>query len=183
MSFLNKSLILADVAPNPGYTKNFNYCFKVTNLNKYPNYLLFAQVGSARNQVSTEPYILLKSNLCIPVAGYLPLANVSAIAKNKVQRKDLQTTNFGTILKNAKTQKSLIKGSPTIYPPNAVPIINEGKKIEASFKIQSIDSKGIKLTPISDPIPVLNIILFPLIGLVLVGGMIWNRKQQLVRAS
>lgn len=177
MSFLNQSLILADVAPNPGYTKNFSYCFKITNLNKYPNYLLFAQVGSSIKQVSTEPYLLVKSGQCIPVNGYLPMANITAIAKNKVQSKDLQSTNVGTILKNAKIQKSLIKGSPIIYPPNAVPIINEGKTIEASFKIQSIDSKGLKISPINDRISMLNIILFPLIGSVIIGGMVWNRKR------
>jgi hypothetical protein len=181
MSFFDRSLILADVAPNPGYTQNFNYCFKITNLNKYPNHVLFAQVGSERMQVSTEPYLLVKSGQCIPLKGYRPLANITSIAKNKVQSKDLQSTNVGTILKNAKIQKSLIKGSLTIYPPNAVPIINEGKRIEGSFKIQSIDSKGLKLTPIDDPIPVLNLILFPLIGLVIIGGMIWSRKRQLVR--
>jgi hypothetical protein len=177
MSFFNQSLIFADVAPNPGYTRNFNYCFKIANLNKYPKHLLFAQVGSAREQVSTEPYLLVKSGQCISIKGYLPLANITAIAKNKVQLKDLQNTNLGTILKNAKIQKSLIKGSPIIYPPNAVPIINEGKTIEASFKIQSIDSKGLKLSPINDPISMLNIILFPLIGSVIIGGMVWNRKR------
>jgi hypothetical protein len=180
MSFLNQSLILADVAPDAGYTKNFNYCFKITNLNKYPNHLLFAQVGSARDRVSTEPHILLKAGQCIPVKGYMPIANITAIAKNKVQRKDLQTTSSGTMLNNTKLQKSLVKGTPTIYPPNILPIINEGKTIEASFKIQSIDSKGLKLAPIKDPISMLNIILFPLIGMAIIGGIVWNRQRKLV---
>jgi hypothetical protein len=180
MSFLNPSLILADVAPNPGYTKNFNYCIKITNLNKYPNHLLFTQVGSARDRVSTEPYILMKAGQCIPVKGYMPLANITAIAKNKVQRKDLQTTSAGTILKNTKLQKSLVQGTPTIYPPNALPIINEGKTIEAGFKIQSIDSKGLKLTPVDNPVSMLNIVLFPLIGVAIIGGLIWHRRRNLV---
>jgi hypothetical protein len=180
MSFLNQPLILADVAPDAGYTKNFNYCFKITNLNKYPNHLLFAQVGSARDPVSTEPYILLKAGQCIPIKGYMPIANITAIAKNKVQRKDLQTTSSGTMLKNTKLQKSLVKGTPTIYPPNTLPIINEGKTIEASFKIQSIDSKNLKLTPIKDPISMLNIVLFPLIGMAIIGGIVWHRQRKLV---
>jgi hypothetical protein len=180
MSFLSQTLILADVAPNPGYTKNFNYCFKITNLNKYPNHLLFAQVGSARDRVSTEPYILLKAGQCIPIKGYMPIANITAIAKNKVQRKDLQTTSSGTILKNTKLQKSLVKGTPTIYPPNILPIINEGKTIEAKFKIQSIDSKGLKLAPIQDPISMLNIILFPILGMAIIGGIVWNRQRNRV---
>jgi hypothetical protein len=180
MSFLNQPLILADVAPEVGYTKNFNYCFKIANLNKYPNHLLFTQVGSARDRVSTKPYILVKTGQCIPIEGYMPLANITAIAKNKVQRKDLQTTSSGTILNNTKVQNSLIKGSPTIYPPNVLPIINEGKKIEANFNIQSIDSKGLKLIPIKDPISMLNIVLFPLIGIAIIGGIVWNRQRKLV---
>jgi hypothetical protein len=180
MSFFNQPLILADVAPDRGYTKNFNYCFKITNLDKYPKHLFFTQIGSARDRVSTEPYILVKAGQCIPIKGYMPLANITAIAKNKVQRKDLQTTSSGTVLKNPKLQKSLVPGTPTIYPPNALPIINEGKTIEASFKIQSIDSKGVKLAPIKDPISMLNIILFPLVGMAIIGGIVWNRQRKQV---
>jgi hypothetical protein len=183
MSFLSQPLILADVAPNPGYTKNFNYCFKITNLDKYPKHLLFTQIGSVRDRVSTEPYLLVKAGQCIPIKGYMPLANITAIAKNKVQRKDLQTTSSGTILKNTKLQKSLVQGTPTIYPPNALPIINEGKTIEANFKIQSIDSKGLKLAPVDNPVSMLNIVLFPLIGTAIIGGLIWNRQRNLVKVK
>ncbi len=181
MSFLNQPLILADVAPDVGYTKNFTYCIKITNLDKYPKHLLFTQVGSARNQVSSEPYILIKAGQCIPIKGYMPLANITAIAKNKVQRKDLQTTSSGTILKNTKLQKSLVQGAPTIYPPNALPIINEGKTIEGSFKIKSIDSKGLKIVAVDNPVSMLNIVLFPLIGIAIIGGLIWNRQRNLVK--
>jgi hypothetical protein len=183
MSFLKQPLILADLPPNPGYTKNFNYCFKITNLDKYPKHSLFAQIGSARNKVSTEPYILVKAGQCIPIKGYMPLANITAIAKTKVQPKDLQNTSSGTILKNTQLQKSLVQGTPTIYPPNALPIINEGKTIEASFKIQSIDSKGLKLAPVKDPISMLNIVLFPVLGMAIIGGIVWHRRRNLVNVK
>jgi hypothetical protein len=183
MSFLNQPLILADVAPNPGYTKNFNYCFKITNLDKYPKHLLFAQVRSVTEGVSSTPYILVKAGQCIPIQGYRPSANITAIAKNKVQRKDLQTTSAGTILKNTKLQKFLVQGTPTIGRPYALPIINEGKTIEAGFKIQSIDSKGLKLAPVENPVSMLNIILFPLVGIAIIGGIIWNRQRNLVSAK
>jgi hypothetical protein len=180
MSFLKQALILADVPPQAGYTKNFNYCFKITNLNKYPNHLLFTQIGSAIGRVGTEPYLLVKDGQCIPIKGYMPMATITAIAKNKVQRKDLQTTSSGTILNNTKLHKSLVKGTPAIYPPNALPIINEGKTIEGSFKIQSFDNKVLKLAPIKDPISILNIVLFPLIGMAIIGGIVWNRQRKLV---
>jgi hypothetical protein len=180
MSLLNPLPILADVAPNPGYTRNFNYCFKITNLNKYPQHLLFVEIRSAISDTITEPYFLVKAGKCIPIKGYRPVATIAAIPKNKVQQKDLQNKRSGTILKNTKLQKSFIKGnSDILLPPNAVPIINEGKTIEGRFKIESIDRNGLKLAPLSDSISTLNILLFPLIGIAIIGGMMWNYKQNL----
>ncbi len=180
MSLLNPLPILADVAPNPGYTKNFNYCFKITNLNKYPQHLLFAQIRSGIKDTITEPYFLVKSGQCIPIRGYRAVASIAAIPKNKVQQKDLQNKRPGTVLKNTKLQKSFIKGnSDILLPPGAVPIINEGKTIEGRFKIESIDRHGLKLAPLSDSISALNIILFPLIGIAIIGGMMWNHQRNL----
>ncbi len=174
-------MILADVAPGLGYTRNFNYCFKITNLNQHPNHLLFVQIGSAMNQKITEPYVLVKSDRCIPIKGYRAVAKITAIPKNKVRQQDLQNKSSGTILKNTKLQKYSIAGNSDILsPPHAVPIINEGKTIEASFKIESIDSQGLKLAPIENSISTLNIILFPLIGIAIIGGTIWNRQRKLV---
>ena len=150
-----------------------------TQLYKHPNHLLFAQVTSASAQFSTDPHILVKNGQCIPIEGYT-LANITAIAKNKVQGKDLQTTSSGTILNNTKLQKSLVKGTPTIYAPDNLPIINEGKTIEASFKIQSIDSRGLKLAPIDNQVSILNIVLFPLIGAAIIAGVFWHRQRKLV---
>jgi hypothetical protein len=182
MSLLDRSLIIADVPPGDGYTRNFEYCFKITNLNKYPNHLLFAQVGSVTSNPTTIPYALVKSGQCIPVNGYRPSANILAIAKNKVPAKYLKNTTDGTVLNNAQLQKSLIQGTPRIVPPDSLPIINEGKKIEAGFKIQSLDSHGLKLAPVKDSTPILNIVLFPAIGAAIIGGMIWYHKRQLVNA-
>jgi hypothetical protein len=183
MSLLDRSLIIADVPPGDGYTRNFEYCFKITNLNKYPNHLLFAQVGSVTSNPTTIPYVLVKSGQCIPVNGYRPSANISAIAKNKVSAKYLKNTSSGTIPNNPKLQKSLVQGIPRIVPPDSLPIINEGKKIEAGFKIQSIDSHGLKLVPVKNSTPILNIVLFPAIGAVIIGGMIWHHKRQVVSAT
>lgn len=184
MSLLNPPPILADVPPNPGYTKNFNYCFKITNLNKYPQHLLFVEIRSAIEDTVTKPYFLVKSGQCIPIQGYRSVATIAAISKNKVRQKDLQNKSSGTILRNIKLQKSFIKGnSDILLPPGAVPIINEGKMIEARFKIESIDRNGLKLVPLSDSISTFNIILFPLIGLAIIGGMMCNYKRNLASAK
>jgi hypothetical protein len=180
MSFSQHSLILADVAPNAGYTKNFDYCLKINNLKKYPNHLFFSQVRSRNQLQSSDPYLLIKTDKCISINGYIPVATITAIPKNKVKSNDLQTTSAGTILKNTKLQKSLIKATSEIEPPRSLPIINEGKQIEAIYKIQSIDRGGLHLVPVKEATPILNLLLFPLMGITLLGWFIWRRKQTTV---
>jgi hypothetical protein len=180
MSFLAHSLILADVAPEAGYTRNFDYCLKISNLKKYPNHLFFSQVRSQNQLKSSNPYLLIKTDKCISANGYLPVANITAIAKNKVRNNDLQITSAGTILKNTKLQKSLIKSTSEIEPPRVLPVINEGKQIEAIYKIQSIDRGGLHLVPVKEATPILNLLLFPLMGITLLGWFIWRRKQTAV---
>lgn len=180
MSFLTNSLILADVAPDAGYTKNFDYCLKINNLKKYPNHLFFVQVRSPTQLQSSNPYVLVKTDKCISINGYMPVATITAIPKHKVKSNDLQTTSSGTILKNTKLQKSSIAATSQISPPRAVPVINEGKQLEAVYKIQSIDRGGLHLAPVKEATPILNLILFPLMGITLLGWFIWRRKQTTV---
>ncbi|PSB56321.1 hypothetical protein [Chamaesiphon polymorphus] len=178
MSFLRHSLILADVAPNAGFTRNFEYCIKITNLNKYPNYLLFAQIRSPTSKPGA--YVQIQADRCMLVDGYRPSVNIAAIAKSSVQKSDLAKNNLGTILKNNKLQKSLITGTPSIERPLSVPIINSGKKIEASFEIQSLNRQGLKLVRVPESTQILNVLLFPTIGIAILGWIVWKRQHKTV---
>jgi hypothetical protein len=178
MSLLRYSLILADVAPNAGYTRNFEYCLKITNLGKYPNHLLFAQIRSPTAKPGV--YTQIQTDRCLPINGYRPVANVVAIAKNKVKKTDLAKTNTGIILKNPKLEKSLIAGTSSIVRPSSLPIINSGQTIEASYEIQSIDTQSLKLIRVTESTPVLNLLLFPTIGIAILGWIVWKRQHKTV---
>jgi hypothetical protein len=181
MSYFTNSLIIADVAPDAGYTRNFSYCIKINNLKQYPNYLLFAQTRSENSSIPPGAYIQIKSDRCIPIEGYRVIASITAIEKNKVQTKDLKNTDLGTVLQNTQLQKVLIKGTPNINQPHSVPIINENKQIEAIYQIQSIDRSALKLISVSSSSSqILNTILFPAIGIAILGWIMWKRQQRIV---
>ena len=85
--------IIADIPPPPGYTRAFSYCFEITNLDEYPDYLVFFQRSSERKEDVTTPYWLIKPGECIPLNGYRPLAIISALPKKEVLPTDLLTLN------------------------------------------------------------------------------------------
>jgi hypothetical protein len=176
MSLLKHPLLLADVPLPTGTTQDFQYCVKITNLNKYPNYLLFAQVTSAT--ASPSAYIQLQSGRCLRVEGYRSSLNITAIAKNRVHTSDLKKTPAGIVLKNPQLQKALIIGTPKIGRPVAMPMINEGRKIEAKFEIQSIEPQGLQLIRVPEATPVLNLWLLPAIGMTILGGIVRHRHQK-----
>lgn len=182
MPSFNDSIILADVAPPPGYTSNFDYCIKIVNLPKYPNYLLFINIGSANPSLPTSGYVLVKADQCMPLAGYRPVAKVAAIAKDRVNSKDLKPTDAGTILQNSHLEKDLIAANITIDRPGSLPFTYEGQKVEGSVQIESLDSNRLVLSIVEkSPPQIFNWIFLPPIGLALLGWIWWRRKHQTIR--
>jgi hypothetical protein len=176
------SLILADVAPDAGYTRNFQYCIKVTNLDKYPNYQLFAKIRSQRSDSKAGSYIQLVPGQCVTIDdGYRGVANIFAIEKSKIKSNDLKNTNAVTVLTNTKLQTELIQSKLTISPPHSVPIINDGKQVVGNYQIQSIDRNSLELTPAGDlSVQTLNTLLFPAIGIAILGWIVWKRQHKTV---
>lgn len=175
--------ILADMSPDIGYTRGFGYCLKITNLEKYPNYLLFVKIGSVNPGIPTKPYKLIQAGDCVSLTGYRPTAEIAAISKDRVQPNDLENSQEGTILKNTNIQTTLIPGKPIIKHPLELPVTYTASVVEDSFQIQSIDPNGLQLSLVDRSSPVLpklilNGIIFPLIG---VGILVWfirRRKKQ-----
>jgi hypothetical protein len=178
MSLLKHVLLLADLPLPTGTTQDFQYCVKIINLNKYPNYLLFAQINSST--ASPSAYVQIQAGRCLLVEGYRSSLNIKAIAKNRVKISDLKKTPAGIVLKNPQIQKSLIIGTPKIGRPMTMPMINEGKKIEAKFEIQSIDPQGLQLIRVPEATPVLNLLLLPAIGMAILGGIVRHRHHKLI---
>ncbi|MBW4621390.1 MAG: hypothetical protein KME17_18770 [Cyanosarcina radialis HA8281-LM2] len=176
------SFILADVAPPPGYTSNFDYCVKIVNLEKYPNYLVFINISSANLSLPTSGYLLVKPNQCLPLAGYRPIAKIAAIAKNRVNSTDLKQTDSQTILQNKNLEKSLISANIDIPRPSTLPIIYEGQKVEESIQIQSLDPNNLALSTIAkSPPQIFNWIFLPPLGLAILGWVCWKQRNQKVK--
>ena len=173
------SLILADVAPDAGYTRNFEYCIKITNLKEYPDRLFFVRVESPTNAIS-PPYQLLESDRCISISGYRETATIAAINRSELSDLAFQNINSTKSLNDTQIQKLLIKGTPTISAPHSVPILNEGKQVVANLQIQSIDNNSLKLKSSDEFSATLNVFLFPAIGMAILGWLVWKRDRQSV---
>jgi hypothetical protein len=178
MSLVTRSLILADVAPPEGQTSNFNYCVKISNLKKYPNYHFFARTQSQNSRENASPYVLVSTDRCLVMSGYRPVIDISAIAKHKVASKDLKKSNSETLLANPKLVKSLIKTKETIYRPHGLPNSNEGKNVVGVYEIKSIDKTGLSLTPVDRSLTVANLIIFPILGATILGWIVWKRSHK-----
>jgi hypothetical protein len=177
MPYFQGLTILADLPPSPGYTRDFSYCVKITNQEKYPDYWLFLQISSVNPNAPPSPYILIQPGECVPVYGYRPIATISAIAKNKVQPKDLENSSQVTILENINLQNALIKGTPTIQPPSELPAIYQ--KVEDNFQVKSLNLDGLQLSLVKqDRQLALNWLVFPVIGIAILGWIIISRIRK-----
>lgn len=169
-------LILADIAPDTGYTRNFQYCVKVANLDKYPDRLFFIQVTTHANAAS--PYQLLATDRCISLSGYRAAANIAVINKSQLSDLALQNIKSTKLLTEPRLQKLLIKSKSTIPLPHSVPLLNEGKQVIANVQIQSIDNNDLQFKIADENASTLNVFLFPAIGMAILGWLAWRRDLQ-----
>ncbi|MBD2047421.1 hypothetical protein H6F78_17785 [Coleofasciculus sp. FACHB-64] len=185
MPYFQGLTILADLPPSPGYTRGFSYCVKITNQEKYPDYWLFLQISSVNPHARPSPYILIQPGECVPVIGYRPIATISAIAKNKVQPKDLENSSEvwslfskSTILQNINLQNALIKGTPTIQPPSQLPVIYS--KVEDNFQVKSLNLDGLQLSLVKQDRQLLPLtwLVFPVMGIAILGWIIIFRRRK-----
>jgi hypothetical protein len=95
MPFPEYSISLADLPPSVGYTGNFSHCLRITNLEKYPDYLVFVQIGQVTSDRPTSPYVLIQSSECISLNNNRSVATIAAIAKDKIKPKDLVNVRSG----------------------------------------------------------------------------------------
>ena len=165
-------LILADIAPDAGYTRNFQYCVKVTNLDKYPDRLLFIRVTT--HAVADAPYQLVEADRCISVSGYRAAANIAAINQSQLGNLALRNIKSTKLLTEPRLQKLLIKSQSTIPLPHSVPLLNEGKQVVANVQIQSIDNNDLKFKITDENSSTLNVFLFPAIGMAILGWLAWR---------
>jgi hypothetical protein len=198
--------IIADVPPPLGETRNFDYCISLNNLTDYADYWIVAQTsfGSGRH---VSPYWVVKPESCVVLAGYRPEVKLVAVPKASVVATDLVEVSRNTIdrldpidrngnnlilsetgiaLKSSTIAKT--KGIPAtekIYKPASVPLWRDGQKIEARYTITTLTPNTfvIQLAGQGRGWFSIQLIVLPLLGLLLLGMILWNRKHQQARKN
>jgi hypothetical protein len=181
----NHAFIIADISPPADQTSNFDYCIKIINLDQYPNYRIFVNVGRQNEdpQKVDREYMLAKSDRCIPLAGYRPEARIAAIPKDLVKPQDSIERNGAIFIQNLKIEKVGIRSSTTIQRPYSLPIIYAGSKVEDSVKIDKLDRQNLIISVLNrSPIelafksPIWLVL--PLIGAVGLGWLIFRKRRK-----
>jgi hypothetical protein len=185
MTIFKHTFVLADVPPPADQTKNFDYCIKIVNLDKHPNYRIFVNVGSQNEDPKKidREYILAKSDRCIPMAGYRPQARIAAIPKDRVKAQDMLVKDGNTFLKSLQIKKALIKANITIQKPYSLPIAQAGSKIEDSVRIDKLNRQSLVVSvldrsPIDRALQSPSWIALPLLGLGIFGWLILRKQHK-----
>jgi hypothetical protein len=105
INYIQLPIAWADVLP-PGESP-VNYCFKIANLDKYPNYFLIAHVKSQNPNLPTYNRIL-QSGKCLGLNGYREYSDIYAIKKSLLKSQDIIKSKEGESIKNLNSKKSLL---------------------------------------------------------------------------
>ncbi|AKG21590.1 hypothetical protein [Calothrix sp. 336/3] len=105
INYIQLPVAWADVLP-PGESP-VNYCFKIANLDKYPNYFLIAHVKSENPNLPTYNRIL-QSGKCLGLNGYREYSDIYAIKKSLLKSQDITKAKEGQYIKDWNSKKSLL---------------------------------------------------------------------------
>jgi hypothetical protein len=105
INYIQLPIAWADVLP-PGESP-VNYCFKIANLDKYPNYFLIAHVKSQNPNLPTYNRIL-QSGKCLGLNGYREYSDIYAIKKSLLKSQDIIKSKEGESIKNLNSKKALL---------------------------------------------------------------------------
>ncbi len=105
INYIQLPIAWADVLP-PGESP-VNHCFKIANLDKYPNYFLIAHVKSQNPNLPTYNRIL-QSGKCLGLNGYREYSDVYAIKKSLLKSQDIIKSKEGESIKNLNSKKALL---------------------------------------------------------------------------
>ncbi|MEM1003470.1 MAG: hypothetical protein AAGH46_12555, partial [Bacteroidota bacterium] len=85
VTFLKAPVAKADVL-TPG-EEFVDYCFKITNIDKYPDYLIVALVQSENSNLPKSNQVVNKSE-CVGLNGYREYGEVYALKKSDINLKE-----------------------------------------------------------------------------------------------
>ncbi|BAY82828.1 hypothetical protein NIES267_23130 [Calothrix parasitica NIES-267] len=198
LTLFKPSLVQADVLP-PDESR-VSYCFKITNIDKYPDYL-FMLLEKSDGPRMTPRNRFLKSGECHNFGGYRVYGEIYALKKSDV---DLNKDIVGEFeqLKDFDSKKAkLIPALNKISPIRTMKNVYQVAKVAKSYEISEINDRYLKLKNHSItyiyknnksetkayveedklPLPSINNTAFlwyvPILGMSLIGGAAYWKKS------
>ena len=182
LTCLKSSVAKADVLI-PG-EEFVDYCFKITNINKYPDYLIVALVKSENPSLPHSNQVV-KSDECVGLYGYREYSEVYALKKSDVNLKeDIIKSKYRKVeeLKNFDSKKAkLIPATNKIYPVRSAPVFFQVEEVIGIYEITDINAKSLVLRQTARKQIYKNTLLIvPILGMSLIGGVIfWKKSHKL----
>lgn len=200
LTFFEPSLARADVI-TPGMS-SVNYCFKINNIDKYPDHLfLVMRKYEGPGYPSNE---LLKSGKCVDLSGYREYAEVYALKKSDINlQEDIVSNQRGDELKDFESKKSkLIPALRKISPIRRMKDVYQIARVARTYEISDMNDRYLSLgsssityfyknnksetkayiDPDKIPLPSNKNIAFhwyvPILGMSLIGGAAYWKKSK-----
>ena len=142
-TFFEPSLARADVI-TPGMS-SVSYCFKINNIDKYPDHLfLVMRKYEGPGNPSNE---LLKSGKCVDLSGYREYAEVYALKKSDINlEEDIVSNRRGDALKDFESKKSkLIAATIKIDPIRRMKDVYQIARVAHAYEISDINDRYLSL--------------------------------------
>ncbi|AFY55727.1 hypothetical protein Riv7116_3257 [Rivularia sp. PCC 7116] len=142
LTLFEPSLARADVLPRD--ESRVSYCFKITNIDKYPDYLFMVVEKSDGPRMTTRNRFL-KSGKCHDLGGYRVYGEVYALKKSDV---DLEQDIIGEFerLKDLESKKAkLIPATGRINPIRTMRNIYQIDKVAKGYEIADINNRYLSL--------------------------------------
>lgn len=195
------SLIRADVLPPD--ESPVSYCFKIKNINEYPNYSIVAHTKSERSDFPQSSKLLSSEN-CLGLNGYREYAEVYALKNSDINlAEDIISKQTGDELKNFESKKSKLIPAirKKIRPIRTMKDVYQVDRVAQAYEISEINDRNLKLKNSSItyfyknnksetkayldgeklPLPSNKNIAFhwyiPILGMSLIGGVAYCKKS------
>lgn len=141
LTLFEPSLARADVV-TPGMSR-VSYCFKIANINKYPDFSIVVHVKSENSSLNQTPKFY-KSGECLNLSSYRNYAEVYALKKSDI---NLTEDTDGNELKNFESKKSKLIPAirKKIVPIRRMKDVYQVDRVAQSYEIYEINDRYLRL--------------------------------------
>ncbi len=118
--------------------------------------------------------------------GYRPVVTFFAIPKESLKPSDIIVDLEGRTVLAAPPltpPSNWIEGTPTVTRPYALPMFYSGRHVQDNYTIQTLSSESFELSFVERSPQILNLLIVPLLGLLIIGWLIWRKRTRSQRLT